>query len=44
MPGLSFGSLIRGFAQVVAPQREARFGVSHIFAQPARACDWLHPQ
>jgi len=35
---------MRGLAQVEAPQRAARFRLSHILMQPARACDWLHPQ
>jgi hypothetical protein len=35
---------MRGFAQVEAPQRVARFRVSHILTHPARACDWLHAQ
>jgi hypothetical protein len=35
---------MRGFTHVEAPQRLARFRVSQILMQPARACDWLHAQ
>ena len=35
---------MRGLAQLVALQREARRGVAHIFVQPACACDKLQPQ
>jgi hypothetical protein len=35
---------MRGLAQLVALQREARREVAHIFEQPACACDKLQPQ
>jgi hypothetical protein len=34
-PLLSGGFLIRGLAQLLAAQREARLGESHIFEHPA---------
>jgi|SRR6516164_8299287 hypothetical protein len=41
--GVSAGALLRGFLQLTAHQREAYFGISHIFAQPAEvlACEQL---
>lgn len=35
---------MRGLAQLVALQCEARRGVAHILVQPACACDKLQPQ
>jgi len=42
--GFSAGPVARGLAQVTAQRREAYFGNSHIFPQPADVFDALQPQ
>jgi len=42
--GVSAGALLRGFLQVTAHQREAYFGSSHIFPQPAEVLACEQPQ
>jgi len=42
--GVSAGGFARGFAQVTAHHREAYFGNSHIFEQPAEVLDIAQPQ
>ena len=43
-PGVSAGGLARGFVHVTAHHREAYFGNSHIFEQPAEVLDIAQPQ
>ena len=43
-PGFSAGGFVRGFAHVTAHHREAYFGNSHIFLQPAEVLESAQPQ
>ena len=42
--GVSVGVFTRGLVQVTAHQRDAYFGRSHIFPQPAEVFDRAQPQ
>jgi hypothetical protein len=43
-PGFSVGEFARGFLQLTAHHREANFGISHIFTQPAAVLECGQPQ